>query len=148
MEMFQIDADKIDWPLLRKQKRALNQILKKGPGRKTIARSFPHIEGIISILDHIQDRAALVLGEESVFGRTKSKNWLISKTCVVNGPYSEDAANWIRDNGEKNQCGDGAISFIIQLSSFESSETPEEIKTELKVPLGKGISWFEFFDVD
>ena len=63
-ESIEIDLS-VDWPLLRKQKAALL--------RKTfdMLRDDPDavlLEGLIELLDHIQDEAAAYLGEEAVFG--------------------------------------------------------------------------------
>jgi len=55
----------IDWAALRRQKKTLIGV------RKTIARrkqQLDDLSGIIQLLDHIQDRAAEVIGDKEVFG--------------------------------------------------------------------------------
>jgi hypothetical protein len=54
-----IDMSTVDWKLLRRQKRQLvDSILH--PDTK---------EGLLSLLDYIQDEAAKVLGDKVVFGK-------------------------------------------------------------------------------
>ena len=63
-----VDVDKVDWKLLREQKDCLLQVrnyIKKPPVATVI-------DGIISLLDDIQDQAAVEIGEEKVFGKRKS----------------------------------------------------------------------------
>jgi hypothetical protein len=71
----QVDVSKVDWALLRKQKEALIAaagVTSKRQPLKTIkhidAEAF---EGLLNLLDHIQDSAATVLGEKAVFGSLK-----------------------------------------------------------------------------
>jgi len=60
-----IPADTVDWALLRKQKAVLVQII-SDRGTKSAPRKA--LEGIVELLDDIQDRAERVLGKEQVFG--------------------------------------------------------------------------------
>ena len=59
---------KIDWKELRKQKRHLIDIV-MGTDSSITAKQGEAIEGILNLLDCIQDEAALELGEEVVFGK-------------------------------------------------------------------------------
>jgi len=60
--------EETDWSLLREQKEILEEIKNKFSKK---ARSEPRyvetIEGILSLLDHIQDAAANDIGEEKIF---------------------------------------------------------------------------------
>ena len=56
----------IDWKELREQKRHLAGIL-MGKNSSITAKQGEAIEGILNLLDCIQDEAALELGEEVVF---------------------------------------------------------------------------------
>jgi hypothetical protein len=62
-----VDVSKINWKLLRKQKSTLIELL----NRKVSLKEKDHIDGIIAMVDHIQDWAAEILGEKDVFGRLK-----------------------------------------------------------------------------
>ena len=59
-----IPTDTVDWALLRKQKAVLVQIV-SARGTKSAPRKA--LEGIVELLDDIQDRAERVLGREQVF---------------------------------------------------------------------------------
>jgi hypothetical protein len=66
--------EETDWAELRTQKGKLSEILmeyhKKGMKKKSDEKNikrFSAIEGILSLLDHIQDAAANEIGEEKVF---------------------------------------------------------------------------------
>ena len=61
------DCSNIDWKELRQQKRHLSDILYKNG--HTTPQQRDTLEGILNLLDCIQDKAALELGEETVFGR-------------------------------------------------------------------------------
>jgi hypothetical protein len=60
-----VDISKINWKLLRKQKSTLIELL----NRKVSLKEKDHIDGVIAMVDHIQDRAAEILGEKEVFGK-------------------------------------------------------------------------------
>lgn len=68
--------ENVDWELLRKQKRGLVNALSfaEGDASKTsgplgLAAAYVEVyAGLVHLLDHIQDQAALVLGEKAVFG--------------------------------------------------------------------------------
>lgn len=58
-----IDVGPVDWALLRTQKNFISQI----QGRTKTAEEEKATEGLLSFLDHIQDEAAKVVGEKTVF---------------------------------------------------------------------------------
>ena len=67
MSRLLIDLSQLDWQLLKKQKQALVDVIHQQ------SKVYPpavtnHLTGLIHLLDHIQDEAAKVLGEEAVFG--------------------------------------------------------------------------------
>lgn len=68
-----IESDKVDWPMLRAQKSTLIE-WKAGRGIITEDKvdTTEVLSGIIHLLDYIQDQAAIVLGEEEVFGKEVS----------------------------------------------------------------------------
>ena len=59
---------KIDWKELRKQKRHLIDIV-MGKNSNITAKQGEAIEGILNLLDCIQDEAALELSDKVVFGK-------------------------------------------------------------------------------
>ena len=59
---------KIDWKELRQQKRHLAAIL-MGKNSNITAKQGEAIEGILNLLDCIQDEAALELSDKVVFGK-------------------------------------------------------------------------------
>lgn len=61
-----VDVSKVNWKLLRKQKFTLIQLLNR---TDVILAQKNHIDGIIALVDHIQDHAAEQLGEVEVFGK-------------------------------------------------------------------------------
>jgi len=63
-----IDMSRVDWELLRRQKTLLVE-LAGSPEHVTTRRDREAIEGIINLLDHIQDETAIALGERTVFGK-------------------------------------------------------------------------------
>ena len=58
----------IDWKELRKQKRHLIDIV-MGKDSSITAKQGEAIEGILNLLDCIQDEAALELSDKVVFGK-------------------------------------------------------------------------------
>jgi len=52
----------IDWALLREQKRMLFEIMRDSPGDARL------LDGLLTLLDEIQDLAAQQLGKDAVFG--------------------------------------------------------------------------------
>jgi len=64
-----MDLSRVDWDLLRRQKTILVE-LAASPQRVTTRRDREAIEGVINLLDHIQDETAIALGERTVFGRS------------------------------------------------------------------------------
>ena len=54
----------VDWDLLRRQKAHLLALAAAG----SVVSGKEHLDGVISLLDDIQDQAAEVLGEQAVFG--------------------------------------------------------------------------------
>lgn len=57
----------IDWDLLRKQKETLFQTINKLEARGD-SKAADDLEGILHLLDTIQDETAKALGERAVFG--------------------------------------------------------------------------------
>ena len=62
--MVTINLDNVDWALLREQKEWLDTMVFEGNGDN---ETLGYAEGLLSLLDEIQDQAALVLGEFVVF---------------------------------------------------------------------------------
>jgi len=54
----------VDWPMLVRQKECLAE-LRQDPAQY---RYVEHLEGLLGLLDHVQDEAAKVLGGATVFG--------------------------------------------------------------------------------
>ena len=81
----------IDWKLLRKQKLHLLEILNDEESSIT-AEQHISIEGIVSLIDSIQDEAAEELSEEKVFGLnipcSYTSEWddgsVVTTPCVYN----------------------------------------------------------------
>lgn len=61
--------EKIDWVLLRQQKRALLDLLRNKNRADADSKLF---EGLLTLLDAMMDDAAKTLGEEKVFGKLES----------------------------------------------------------------------------
>jgi len=62
-------VEKTDWNMLREQKITLYNLANCKSDRVRISdKQKENIEGILSFLDCIQDRAEEILGEEEVFG--------------------------------------------------------------------------------
>ena len=59
----------VDWELLREQKLELLGVIKAIPDEGASPRTVECLEGILGLLDSIQDEAAKDLGEEAVFGK-------------------------------------------------------------------------------
>ena len=79
-KLVNVDLSKVDWKLLRKQKAALVGL--------SFSKQFGSpandiLEGIISLLDEIQDQAAEQIGEKKVFGKDVSAydKTMRCKTC-------------------------------------------------------------------
>lgn len=62
-DMVFVDVSGIDWKLLREQKAVLYEIAESGNQRQRDAA-----EGLLSLLDDLQDKAAEILGDGAVFG--------------------------------------------------------------------------------
>jgi len=62
-----IDLCGVDWPLLRKQKRMLVTLIQES-NRPLSSESARDLQGLLHLVDHLQDRAAEKLGEPAVFG--------------------------------------------------------------------------------
>jgi hypothetical protein len=65
-----VDLQEVDWVLLRQQKTTLVALT-------CLPRMKAHeeyLEGLINLLDYIQDEAAEILGEEAVFGDLESED--------------------------------------------------------------------------
>ena len=59
-----LDSDKIDWVMLREQKANMSTLLSRPKDRNLCST----VEGILSLIDYIQDQAADVMSEEEIFG--------------------------------------------------------------------------------
>jgi len=93
MKDFTITLKNIDWELLRKQKQVLINI----EGEQVV--------GVINLLDYIQDEAAKVLSESTVFGEIggmKPKDFW-GKTLAELG-FTIDEFNRVADQYELNVC--------------------------------------------
>ena len=67
-------VNKTDWKMLREQKVTLYNIAScKSDRVRMNKKDKENIEGILSFLDCIQDRAEEILGEEEVFGIAEIK---------------------------------------------------------------------------
>lgn len=66
-----VDMSKVDWTMLKEQKEALLVAIGFGV---SVGGYHPnpvfeaHVEGLINLIDYIQDEAAKVLGSDAVFG--------------------------------------------------------------------------------
>jgi len=60
-----LDTGKVSWADLRDQKEVLELFVSRGDGEKYERDAM---EGIIGLIDYVQDQAAKVLGEKEVFG--------------------------------------------------------------------------------
>ncbi len=58
----------VDWVALRRQKETLVGLVNVSNVPPNAAE-VDDLEGVLGLLDHIQDQAAKVLGEECVFGK-------------------------------------------------------------------------------
>lgn len=84
--------EETDWNLLRDQKKALSEIrafLRKSKSNKIHHRHIDSIDGILELLDRLQDAAANYIGEDKVFGHRcacgeQLKNFL-KQDAVGNG---------------------------------------------------------------
>ncbi len=69
-----VDLSGVDWIMLRKQKEALVALslftLKACSILGIVNGGESAIEGVLGLLDHVQDQAVEILGEEAVFGKT------------------------------------------------------------------------------
>ena len=66
-----VDLSRVDWNLLRRQKRVLLG-LAASAGKFMTRRERETIHGIIHLVDHIQDEAASTLSEKTIFGRSST----------------------------------------------------------------------------
>lgn len=70
-EDFYVKLNNMDWALLREQKLALVTMMMGGAHSEEEKEA---LEGIVSLLDTIQDDAARQLGAEAVFGPEELKS--------------------------------------------------------------------------
>lgn len=64
-----VDLSKVDWELLREQKLDLTQMFSDLAAKSpSLVELRERLDGVLSLLDDIQDQAAEVLGEDVVFG--------------------------------------------------------------------------------
>jgi hypothetical protein len=70
-----VDMSGVDWKLLRDQKNCLIKVsanwCQLAGKNKDIVPAIHWVDGIISLLDNIQDEAAKQVGEKKVFGGLK-----------------------------------------------------------------------------
>jgi len=64
-----VDLSRVDWDLLRRQKAILVNLAATAE-HVTTRRDREAVEGIIELIDHIQDETAIALGEKAVFGKS------------------------------------------------------------------------------
>lgn len=65
-----IDMTGIDWKLLAKQKNdlmTLARVVEVSGMRDVLKEEIESVEGIVNLIDHIQDEAALQIGATEVF---------------------------------------------------------------------------------
>jgi hypothetical protein len=62
-----VDMSGVDWELLRKQKQHLLSAIDYFQGSEPDINEG--LEGILNLLDHVQDEAEKVIGKEIVFGK-------------------------------------------------------------------------------
>lgn len=65
-----IDMTGIDWKLLAKQKKdlmTLARVVEVSGMRDVLKEEIESVEGIVNLIDHIQDEAALQIGATEVF---------------------------------------------------------------------------------
>ena len=71
MQHVTIDLSNVDWSLLRKQKLTLLKTAQRR-AKTGASEAAEHLRGLVHLLDHIQDQAAEILGEEAVFGKKRA----------------------------------------------------------------------------
>ena len=115
----------IDWKLLRKQKLHLLEILNNDESNIT-AEQHESIEGIVSLIDGIQDEATEELSEESVFGRTEiacsfTSEWDDGSIVTTDCFYNEET-------GEvEPEVSKGVVPTGMVLKEYITLEDGEEI---------------------
>lgn len=67
-----VSVAKVDWKLLRKQKRWLTRVA-------FATKPHAEAEGLLALLDDIQDQAARILGDEIVFGKKPGQKFRLRK---------------------------------------------------------------------
>ena len=71
-----IDRDAVDWGLLRSQKKRLVEIadaLREGQRESLCSSDIQTLDGLIHLLDHIQDEASLSVSEKTIFGNLQGE---------------------------------------------------------------------------
>lgn len=68
-----VDCGNVDWVLLQKQKYNVFKM------SSLLTQYRDTLEGILSLLDHLQDEAAEILGDATVFGKSTD---VVSKVRV------------------------------------------------------------------
>lgn len=63
-----INLGNVDWTELRHQKQVLAVVIQRLQTTGQTHESEP-LDGILSLLDHLQDEAAMVLGQRKVYGK-------------------------------------------------------------------------------
>jgi len=75
-----IDLSNVDWNLLRIQKQSLTNVISTRTGSDS-NETTEALSGLLHLLDHIQDQAAEILGEETVFGKDLASDETDSTPC-------------------------------------------------------------------
>ena len=110
-----IDCGKVDWELLRAQKLALLEhmdgIYTAGLVKIVNSPTMKALEGILHILDHIQDEAAEILGEEAVFGKPEEAKmpplqqshlaFHVEKVDELDPPLAEGEARIVKEDDDE-----------------------------------------------
>ncbi|MDD5092812.1 MAG: hypothetical protein PHV74_00305 [Dehalococcoidia bacterium] len=144
-----IDSDAIDWEMLRGEKESLLETRQMiadfnigNMPKDSVLRFCADMDGIIHLLDYVQDQAAEVLGELPVFGpdgKDKGKPLtLVQLLDKANEGYPNNyLANFYDPDGNpckcKDECsdeilGDGLAEFIVReiAQTFDSDRHKEE----------------------
>jgi len=80
MSKIYIDLSHVDWKLLRSQKQTLTNVISTSAGIQS-DETTEALTGLLHLLDHIQDQAAEIIGEETVFGNDLASDETDSTPC-------------------------------------------------------------------
>lgn len=134
---------KMNWKLLRQQKRHLLEILNNEESNIT-SEQHQSIEGIVALIDSLQDEAVDANGfpEETVFGRTGiectfTSEWddgsKVSTPCIYNEETGEVEAEFSKSHAPKASLVDEYITLI---NGYQISVCPECHSHVLRVVVG------------